>query len=399
MKGIRIENLYGRFSYEIMLSDAGLTILTGPNGFGKSTILHIISAIANSDMTYFFDLDFSEIEILRADSKENFLIKRVGENLLIGKDEFSRQHFEDWRKYDVRRRYRHLSENIQSDALMEKITEIVFTLQRITGPVFFIEEQRLVRKALRRRRSRVDGSRGTEYDIIQVVEEIPDKMQEKMTRAASSYSRISNELDSTFPQRLFAQIEGLTRQEFDEKLYSMREKVGKLHRYGITNIGRLDDIQFKEEDARALKVYFEDFDTKYRQYEKLVDKLEMFTDIVNRRFQFKSIYISRSDGICVEDERKNEIPLLQLSSGEKETLVLFYQIIFEVPGNSILLIDEPEISLHIAWQRMFVEDIEKIIKGTGIQAVIATHSVQIVNGNKEIQRDLGGQYGERLNKG
>lgn len=48
MQGIRVENLFGRFTYEITLSEEGLTILTGPNGFGKSTILHIITALANS---------------------------------------------------------------------------------------------------------------------------------------------------------------------------------------------------------------------------------------------------------------------------------------------------------------------------------------------------------------
>ena len=42
MRGIKIKNLYGRFYYEIMLAEEGMTILTGPNGFGKSTILHMI---------------------------------------------------------------------------------------------------------------------------------------------------------------------------------------------------------------------------------------------------------------------------------------------------------------------------------------------------------------------
>ena len=91
--------------------------------------------------------------------------------------------------------------------------------------------------------------------------------------------------------------------------------------------------------------------------------------------------------------------IIILSSGEKETLVLFYQLIFEVSEDSLILIDEPEISLHIAWQRKFAEDIQMIIQQKKIKVVIATHSVQIVNGNKKIQRDLGKQCKDGLNKG
>ena len=35
-------------------------------------------------------------------------------------------------------------------------------------------------------------------------------------------------------------------------------------------------IEFKEDDARALKVYFEDFERKYNQYKALIEKLDMY---------------------------------------------------------------------------------------------------------------------------
>lgn len=100
-----------------------------------------------------------------------------------------------------------------------------------------------------------------------MVGEIPEQLRERMTQTASAYSNISNELDSTFPQRLFAQKEGISHQDFNTALASMQTKVKKLKEYGISNIGKLDDMQFKENDARALKVYFSDFEKKYLQYE------------------------------------------------------------------------------------------------------------------------------------
>lgn len=65
-----------------------------------------------------------------------------------------------------------------------------------------------------------------------------------------------------------------------------------------------------------------------------------------------------------------------------------YSLLFEIPEGSIVLIDEPEISLHIAWQRKFARDLQKIVELRNLFAIVATHSVQIVSGNRHIQYDL-----------
>lgn len=396
MQGIRVRKLFGRFDYTILFSEEGMTIVTGPNGFGKSTILHVISALAGGNMDYFFDLKFDEIEILGTGQNDNLVVRKDGDYLFIGAVTFNNQDFMSWKRYGLRRAAGEPSDEYVE--LMEDITSVIFMLKQMTGEVFWIEEQRLVRSVLRRRVNRTDGKKVFERKIIQAVEEISEKLEEEIGSVAYEYSQISNELDSTFPQRLFEQTEGLTKEEFDRALSSLREKVMKLQKYGVSSFAKLEEIQFKEADARALKVYFEDFQKKYEKYDELIDQLELFTDIVNRRFRFKHISVSMQEGICIHDDEGDEIPLLRLSSGEKETLVLFYQLIFEVPGNSLLLVDEPEISLHIAWQRMFAEDMQTIVRRKGIKAVIATHSVQIVNGNRAIQRDLGKQYAEGLHK-
>lgn len=41
IKSIQLHKLFGRFNYNISMKSGGVTIITGPNGFGKSTILRI----------------------------------------------------------------------------------------------------------------------------------------------------------------------------------------------------------------------------------------------------------------------------------------------------------------------------------------------------------------------
>ena len=82
-----------------------------------------------------------------------------------------------------------------------------------------------------------------------------------------------------------------------------------------------------------------------------------------------------------------------MSSGEQQEIVLFYELIFETPNKSLLLIDEPEISLHIVWQKIFMEDLQKVVKMKNLNVVVATHSPQIINNYWDNQIDLGELYG------
>ena len=66
-----------------------------------------------------------------------------------------------------------------------------------------------------------------------------------------------------------------------------------------------------------------------------------------------------------------------LSSGEQHELVLLYDLLFNVQPGALVLIDEPEISLHVSWQKRFIEDLQRISRLVKFRSVVATHSPQI----------------------
>lgn len=71
-------------------------------------------------------------------------------------------------------------------------------------------------------------------------------------------------------------------------------------------------------------------------------------------------------------------------------------MIFDTKEDLLLLIDEPEISLHITWQKKFLDDLVEVSKQTALQVIVATHSPQIVGAHLDIQIDLGELYGNEL---
>jgi predicted ATP-binding protein involved in virulence len=85
---------------------------------------------------------------------------------------------------------------------------------------------------------------------------------------------------------------------------------------------------------------------------------------------------------------KTELKLSELSSGEQHQIILLYELIFNLAPDTLVLIDEPEISLHVAWQELFISDLLKIMQLQKTQAIVATHSPQIIDVHSELKYDL-----------
>jgi predicted ATP-dependent endonuclease of OLD family len=77
-----------------------------------------------------------------------------------------------------------------------------------------------------------------------------------------------------------------------------------------------------------------------------------------------------------------------MSSGERQLLVLFSNIVSLRGSPSILLIDEPELSLNPIWQRKLFPALTKFVQGSEIQIICATHSMEILAQNPEYVKEL-----------
>ena len=108
LKSIRIEGLYGLYNYSLDFTigeNERLSIITGPNGYGKTTILQLIFALFGKDTELFFQIPFSHILF----SIDDYLIRVVqtrttvqtnDESDLPG-DEMVSVHFElEGKRYD-----------------------------------------------------------------------------------------------------------------------------------------------------------------------------------------------------------------------------------------------------------------------------------------------------------
>jgi predicted ATP-binding protein involved in virulence len=89
----------------------------------------------------------------------------------------------------------------------------------------------------------------------------------------------------------------------------------------------------------------------------------------------KFILDTRDSGEIMIQKNKTIIPLSQLSSGEKQLFILLTETLLQRDNPFLFIADEPELSLHIKWQRNILESIRALNPNS--QIIVATHSPEI----------------------
>lgn len=142
-----------------------------------------------------------------------------------------------------------------------------------------------------------------------------------------------------------------------------------------------------EEYAADLKAILND-PTRIELYK---ERIELFKKIVGRcEFASKAMEITKLFGFrfIADDEFKSKISLNSLSSGEKHMIIQLYELLFNAQEGTLVLIDEPELSLHMMWQMNYLKNLEEIAALRGFQCIVATHSPQIFNSMWSMTTDL-----------
>ena len=109
---------------------------------------------------------------------------------------------------------------------------------------------------------------------------------------------------------------------------------------------------------------------------KVVNEINSIFDILELDVKLKGFSKDEKTMPIFENSAGEEFDINDLSSGEKQLFLRTLSIKMLEPKNSIILIDEPELSLHPKWQQRIIEVYKKI--GENNQIIIATHSPHIL---------------------
>jgi predicted ATP-binding protein involved in virulence len=343
---ISVEGLFETFNHTIPLNQEDrITILHSPNGFGKTAILKLIKAAIGINSVDFGSFHgIPPFRKLVFSFEENYKFCVSNEN-----NSFKHEYLKD----DIK-----LKETDYFNQIICNINILFISIERIN-------EQHT-------------------YRLKNIIETTADE-----------YTKKSQVLESTYPTRLVEKKEAFDIDILKEKLRSIEEKQTDLVSIGLFDAQNLTNISFieKVDDSNkiALSLYVEDMSEKLGLFDELEEKVEVLLDIINSRFVYKKMFVRKEKGIYFVDDNDVELAFNQLSSGEQHELVLFYELLFDVEENTLVLIDEPELSLHVSWQTQFLNDLIRVAKNAKFDVLFATHSPQIIADRWDLTVELKGQ--------
>lgn len=101
-----------------------------------------------------------------------------------------------------------------------------------------------------------------------------------------------------------------------------------------------------------------------------------FQDMIDDLFSETGKKINRkSNEIIIEQDGEQLLPY-QLSSGEKQMLVILLTVLVQDEQHYALFMDEPEISLHVEWQQQLIKLIREL--NPNVQIILTTHSPAVI---------------------
>ncbi|MCK4667266.1 AAA family ATPase [Candidatus Dependentiae bacterium] len=443
IKELLIEGLFGLYDYKIPFKlNERITIVIGPNGYGKTRILLLILAILRLDFQKAADIPFKRFTIKFDDNSSLEIIKSKNnkylqiEELIILNSEGKKLKFKPGKKNiltekeialsdkiseEINRANRDLHrislntwQNLKTGELIESDSEVNKILKKTDEtytdyqylfkstyfnfnkiPAQFLEYFNRVRNEIT---PSLVGTRrlyNTEYLQNMSLEYAPvnilnmmiknyswgivNKIEDEKTKTKN----ISKDLDSTFNNRL-RKYDGkvLTKDELKKELEFIQEEEKKLKASGF--IDKEKSSVFKldnldEESRKLLTLHIRDMKIIIMNLEILKKRMALFLDIINEKFINKQLLISPETGFKIILQNGDLLELDSLSSGEQHQIIIWYEVLFNAKPGTLFLIDEPEISLHITWQADFIKDLKRILSLVDLDFFIVTHSPDIID--------------------
>ena len=352
LKSFYIKSLFGLYTYKLDLeSESGgnsIKFITGPNGYGKTTILNILEALYNYKLEELSKIHFDEIELTYDDGHGiDILQKRIFVETDENTDERQYQNinieilfYKDTHENKI---YSITWNSSQSVGGMSDLGNIGLSLFFSSHPVYYIRDKRM---------HKADMTPTVNANALLFGNLLRDIQNKILTTSGNFYSNQEN-IDN--------------------------EDLGM-----CIEVLRCCNLIGDKEDKDILK-------NGIVSNTGFIRKLQAFVTIIKKaEFANKQPHITPRYGyrFRAKDEDRTILSAECLSSGEQQIMILAYELLFVAPDDSLVLIDEPELSFHPAWQGDFLDNMQLIVSLKPMQCIVSTHSSQIFKNFWHLSVDL-----------
>lgn len=409
IKKVKIAKFWGDKTVEINF-DEDVNFFIGPNGSGKTTIINVIAATLTADFKTLDSTQFEIVEItltprnnqeavIKVEKKEKsyspypkieFSLKNYGEKKFkkFNLDEIEEDNFYRYYNYNL------FNEKIIATPASNDISNELSKLVNVS----WLTIHRIPNKKLK-------GERNFESSIDQKIEDL----QSDLIKYFSQLNRLYSNETEKFQKYIFESL--IDSSQYDDVI--LKEKIdSEKEKEALKSIYQYFKINEKS-FSKKLDNYFSEYESSYKklndrdseglnlkdfafllstikihaaveEWNKINDKQkqinntkDIFIRVINSLLIRKKVIINERNELMIETQSGKIFSLTNLSSGEKQLLIIFGQSLLQGENPHIYIADEPELSLHIEWQEKLVKNLKSINPNS--QIIFATHSPDIVS--------------------
>ena len=423
IKKLKIEKLHDYIDYDIEFNN-DITFLYGDNGCGKTTILNILTSIITGRVYELSKYQFTSISLKYSSQKLNLLkiitVKKNKDDGDVVLNYNSKDYVIDVQKLRIM--------NSRLDEIND-IEDFYFKEYRVLSDVK--NEFNYIYLPLNRNGSINElnfHSNRKMHRLNNLAPYYSDMTLNGVARLVKeTYNRINltlSRINEKFSEELlksFLDIENISNAHqlvtYANKLNPFEiTKIKKDYTYVLKAIKKWDDTTEKKitdffesllndvkesesENGFSIEILFKLSElikitkviekaerieqSKIRISQPVSNFISAVNKFINMKTTKKEIYIDNEGQIYLKTPYKNKINLQQLSSGEKQIVTFFAYLIFGLQdtNQSLFIVDEPELSLHLQWQRQFVDTLLEL--NPDIQLIFATHAPEIIGKHRD----------------
>ncbi len=172
-----------------------------------------------------------------------------------------------------------------------------------------------------------------------------------------------------------------------EELIHLKGRNSGFAKFGLTPELDIGDITSSLKSAQPRQVtmlntvlgpYLEGHQARLDALQEVQGVMESFVSLLAKFYSHKRATVHLERGLQIQSDTGHDLMPQMLSSGEKQLLLLFCNAISARRDKTILMIDEPEISLNVTWQRELIPALLTCMSGTAFQVILATHSIELL---------------------
>ena len=407
IESVVIEGFWGDRTVELKFNE-DVNFLIGRNGSGKTTLINLVAAALAADFQNLDRVAFDSITIRLSEvggrKKPSVIVRKtdqhippfpgvtyyIKESAGAKAKEYSLDDFEEQFRY---RQYRmsmaHELRKRHGNSILEQLSELVrvswLSVHRYSG-----------------RQNREERSWESAVDRKLEV------LSNAFVRFFSKLSDGATDLLVDFQKKVFLSLlsdqtdvqitSQVRRLDFDQERAALEDiykqfdlnpsqyKKKTTRHFGLLNEGleKLNDgtgMSLSHLGALTgtvrIHAVVEEWNKLISQRRELFEPKETFLKILNSMVLGKEFFINEKNELSVTGSSGEPFSLTQLSSGEKQLLIVLGEALLQERRPWVYIADEPELSLHVSWQESLVRNLIAI--NPNAQIIFATHSPDIVS--------------------